>query len=231
MTVTSLTRYARLFPFAPPPAAYSAIADVLDRYPAHLVELLIERRIKIHPLEAGSRYLDASAALRRLRVDVDAWPVAPAGLFLVEERTVYLRGLTRMTISHELGHAIDCALGGGIYRSSFDPKLRSAFAAARDFVTPYAASGLDEYFAEGQRAYVEMNDERSPWPRVSRERLRAVDPALYEFTAEVFDEDAAPERPRRVRPKRQAARAAPTNVPRRVRPGAAFASPSSTSGD
>ena len=148
------------------------------------------------PARGGDRYLDASAALRRLRVDVDAWPVAPAGLFLVEERTVYLRALTRMTISHELGHAIDCALGGGIYRSSFDPKLRAAFAAARDFVTPYAASGLDEYWAEGQRAYVEMNDEVSPWPRVSREGLRAVDPALYAFTADVFDEDAAADRAR-----------------------------------
>jgi len=30
-------------------------------------------------------------------------------------------------------------------RSDFDPRIRSAFAAARAFVTPYAASGLDEY--------------------------------------------------------------------------------------
>ncbi|MGH7756733.1 MAG: hypothetical protein ACREM8_10685, partial [Vulcanimicrobiaceae bacterium] len=121
--VVNMTRYARLFPFAPARKTQTAIARVLDRYPRHLVDVLIERGTQIHPLGIGQRYADASPALTRLGIDVDAWPVAPAGLFVIEERTLYLRSL-RMTISHELGHALDCALGNG---SSTLARLESHF--------------------------------------------------------------------------------------------------------
>jgi hypothetical protein len=47
----------------------------------------------------------------------------------------------------KFGHALDCALGGGVYRSGYDSDIRKAFAAAKDFVTVYAAVGRDEYFA------------------------------------------------------------------------------------
>ena len=113
-------------------------------------------------------------------------PLPPAGLFVVEERTVYLRNPTPMTIAHEFAHGLDCALGGGVYRSGYDRKIRRAFANARDFVTPYAASGLDEYFAECVRAYVEVNDTQSPWPRATRERLSLVDPAMSALVAGLF---------------------------------------------
>ena len=100
---------------------------------------------------------------------------------------MYLRSRTPMTIGHETAHAIDCALGDGVYRSGFDPEIRAAFAAARSFVTPYAASGLDEYFAECVRAYADvLNDVESPWPRATRERLRACDPAMPTIATEIF---------------------------------------------
>jgi len=83
-------------------------------------------------------------------------------------------------------HAIDCALGDGIYRSCYDPKIRAAFATARSFVTPYAASGLDEYFAECVRAYSDVfNDANSPWPPATRERLSVCDPAMHTIVAEL----------------------------------------------
>ena len=92
-----------------------------------------------------------------------------------------------MTVAHEVAHAIDYALGGGVYRSGFDPKIRPAFAGARAFVTPYAACALDEYFAESVRAYVGIfNDAASPWPAATRDRLRACDPAMHEIVAEIF---------------------------------------------
>ena len=92
-----------------------------------------------------------------------------------------------MTIGHEVAHAIDCALGGGVYRSGFDPHIRSAYAAARAFVTPYAATGLDEYFAESVRAYAGVfNDAVSPWPAATRERLRTCDLAMHDIVAEIF---------------------------------------------
>ncbi|HET9097081.1 MAG TPA: hypothetical protein VFN37_10495, partial [Candidatus Baltobacteraceae bacterium] len=87
---------------------------------------------------------------------------------------------------HEFGHALDCALGEGVYRSSIDPQLRHLFAAATAYVTPYAATGTDEYFAESLRAYVEINDPASFWPRATRARLRRVDPQMYEYVAELF---------------------------------------------
>ncbi len=163
------------------------IAQHMSAYPTPLLKRLVAAACRVRPLAEGERYRDASPALQRLGVDVDAWPVPPAGLFVVEERTVYLRALTPMTIGHEVAHAIDCALGNGIYRSGYDRHIRAAFAAARCFVTPYAASGLDEYFAECVRAYADvLNDPHSPWPRATRERLLACDPAMHAIVAEIF---------------------------------------------
>jgi len=179
---------ARLFPRTLGAATRAAIDAVLDRFPAHLIAQLVEAGTQIVPLAANERYADVSRALRRLGVDVDAWPVAPAGLFVVEERSLYLRSTSPMTIAHEVGHALDCALGGGVYRSGFDAAIRRAFAGARDFVTPYAATGLDEYFAEGVRAFCGLNDEGSPWPPATRARLERVDATLHAILAEIFDE-------------------------------------------
>ncbi|MBC5820672.1 MAG: hypothetical protein GIX01_01590 [Candidatus Eremiobacteraeota bacterium] len=166
---------------------YASIAPHLGAYPLALLDRLVDRNCRVRPLRDAERYRDASPALRRLGVDVDAWPVPPAGLFVVEERTVYLRSRTAMTIGHEVAHAIDCALGDGVYRSGFDPRIRAAFAGARAFVTPYAASGLDEYFAECVRAYADaFHDAGSPWPRATRERLRSCDPAMHAIVAELF---------------------------------------------
>ncbi len=51
---------------------------------------------------------------------------------------------------------------------------------------PYAASGLDEYFAECVRAYADvLNDPHSPWPRATRERLLACDPAMHVIVADL----------------------------------------------
>jgi hypothetical protein len=142
--------------------------------------------VTVVPLRRGERYASASSALARLGIDVDLWPAPPAGLFVVEERTVYLRSRSPMTVAHEFGHALDCALGGGVYHSGVDPKLRSLFAAAERFITPYAATGIDEYFAEALRAFVEVNDPASHWPRATKRCLRKVDPLLYEYVERLF---------------------------------------------
>jgi hypothetical protein len=169
----------------------AAIARTLESFGPGAVTYAERRGIRIVPLTARRRYNDASRALRRLGVDVDAWPVPPAGLFVVEERTVYLRSVSPMTVAHEFGHALDCALGGGVYRSGHDPAIRSAFAAARTFVTPYAATGLDEYFAECLRAYVGVNDPASPWPPATRDRLRGVDEPMHAVVERLFAEEFA----------------------------------------
>jgi hypothetical protein len=164
----------------------SAIASTLARFGTGALRFALDHAIRVVPLRRGERYDCASPALARLGIDVDSWPAPPAGLFVVEERSVYLRSRSPMTVAHEFGHALDCALGGGIYRSGVDPELRALYVAARAFVTPYAATGIDEYFAEALRAYVEVNDAASYWPRATKARLRRVDPELFIFVENLF---------------------------------------------
>jgi hypothetical protein len=145
------------------PDARAAIDAVLDRFGAGALRVAASAGTRLVHLRVAERYGDRSPVLRRLASGVDDWPVPPAGLFVVEERTIYLRSTSPMTVAHEFAHALDCALGGGVYLSGIDPRIRRAFAETRAFVTPYAASGLDEYFAEAMRAWVEAHDARSPW--------------------------------------------------------------------
>lgn len=168
------------------PSHHSAIIRTLHKFGDAALRYALQRDIRIVPLMRGERYHERSEALRRLAVDVDAWPAPPAGLFVVEERTMYLRSRSPMTVAHEFGHALDCALGEGVYRSSVDPVLRRLFSEAQAFVTPYAATGIDEYFAESLRAYVEANDTNSFWPRATRERLRRIDARMYTYIADLF---------------------------------------------
>jgi hypothetical protein len=169
------------------PRVATAIAATLARFGDGALGFARTQNIRVVPLGRAQRYRDASASLRRLGVDVDAWPIPPAGLFVVEERTIYLRSATPMTIAHEFAHGLDCALGGGVYRSGYDTAIRKAFASARDFVTPYAATGLDEYFAESVRSFVEVNDEHSPWPKATRARLISVDAPMFDIIADIFE--------------------------------------------
>ncbi len=173
-------------------ATRSAIEATLRRFGAAARRVAHDAGIRIVALAPREGYRDRSPVLRRLVTGVDDWPIPPAGLFVVEERTMYLRSWSPMTVAHEFAHALDCALGGGIYLSGVDPRIRHAFERATAFVTPYAASGLDEYFAESMRAWVEANDPHSLWPRVSRARLRAVDPAMHELLAALFATHFAP---------------------------------------
>ena len=168
------------------PPRRERIASTLRRFGGGALELAKRQRIRVVSLDARGRYDRASDALARMGVDVDAWPAPPAGLFVVEERTVYLRSLSPMAVAHEFAHALDCALGDGVYLSGRDPRIRSAFAGARRYITPYAASSVDEYFAESMRAYVGVNDPHSLWPRATRERLASLDPAIATILAEIF---------------------------------------------
>lgn len=162
------------------------IANTLAKFGESALHFAAQHGVQIRALRSNERYDAASPALKRFGVDCDAWPAAPAGLFVVEERTVYLRSKSPMTIAHEFGHALDCALGGGIYRSSIDLQIRDAFRNATHFVTPYSSTAIDEYFAENLRSWVGVNDDASFWPAVSRERLRRCDPTMHAIVRGIF---------------------------------------------
>ncbi|MBV8374225.1 MAG: hypothetical protein JO302_01840 [Candidatus Eremiobacteraeota bacterium] len=167
----------------------SVVVETLLRFGSGALAYARRGGVRVALLHDGEPYRSASSALTRLGIDVDAWPAPPAGLFVVEERTVYLRSRSPMTVAHEFAHALDCALGGGIYRSGVDPRIRSLYTAAQTFITPYAATGVDEYFAESIRAYVGVNDPASPWPLATRERLLRIDPKMFRYIHEVFTTD------------------------------------------
>ena len=170
----------------PNPERFTGVRLTLERFGSGALVFARHGGVRIVPLEQGERYRDRSAALRRLEIDVDAWPAPPAGLFVVEERTIYLRSRSPMTVAHEFGHALDCVLGAGIYHSTTDPQLRALYAQATAYVTPYAATAPDEYFAESVRAYVEVNDPQSFWPRATRARLHRIDPGMCSYVEQLF---------------------------------------------
>jgi hypothetical protein len=176
---------AALLPHAAP-SAHATVARTLRLFGMPALRFAAQAGVRVVPLRRAQRYADLSTALRRLCVGVDDWPAPPAGLFVVEERTVYLRSRSPMTVAHEFGHALDCALGRGVYRSTTDPAVRSLFDAAREFITPYAATAVDEYFAECLRAYVEANDPASVWPRATRARLQSVDAGMSAYIKRLF---------------------------------------------
>jgi hypothetical protein len=178
-----------LFACEPGRVPEASVVATLARFGKGALAYARAGRIRIVLMKEGQAYRQASSALTRLGIDVDAWPAPPAGLFVVEERTVYLRSRSPMTVAHEFAHALDCALGGGVYRSGVDPRVRSLFGNAIAFVTPYAATGIDEYFAESLRAYVGVNDPQSVWPRVTRERLRRLDPEMHDYVDAIFRTD------------------------------------------
>jgi hypothetical protein len=163
------------------------VKAILEQYyPAAALRCIEANGTTIVVLQPSQSFCEVSPALRRLAPGIDRWPIPPAGLFVIEERAIYLRSKSPMTICHEAGHALDSALGGGIYLSGIDPKIRRAFAAATAFVTPYAASACDEYFAESVRAWIGANDPHSLWPRVTKERLATVDPRMYRIVSDLF---------------------------------------------
>jgi hypothetical protein len=163
------------------------VKAILEQYyPAAALRCMEANGTTIVVLHPSQTFSEVSPALRRLAPGIDRWPIPPAGLFVTEERAIYLRSKSPMTICHEAGHALDSALGGGVYLSGIDPKIRRAFAAASAFVTPYAASACDEYFAESVRAWIGANDPHSLWPRVSKERLATVDPRMFRIVSQLF---------------------------------------------
>jgi hypothetical protein len=179
-----------------PGTGRQGVAMTLSHYGAGVLRYARERDIRIRILAKGETFIQASPEMTRLDIDADAWSAPPAGMFVVNERTVYLRSRSAMTVAHEFGHALDCALGGGVYRSGIDPDCRALFVKARSFLTPYAATGLDEFLAEAFRAWMDHgNDASSSWPRATRERLERIDPRLYGYVSMLMRDMGYPERP------------------------------------
>jgi hypothetical protein len=184
-------------------AKRAQIIAFLDIMGVDVCDILADADCKYIVLKDGQTFAEVSPVLRRIVAGVDSWPIPPAGLAIVEERTVILRSMSPMTWFHETQHLIDMVLGGGVYLSGVDPRIRRCFNSATAFVTPYAASACDEYYAESSRAYwgEHSNDAYSLWPRATRERLQTLDPKMFDIVSEIF-EKTIPERAALIRSQR-----------------------------
>ncbi len=145
--------------------------------------------VRIHIVAPGVRFSQASASVARCVPGIDEWAAPPSGLFVVEDRTVLLRDRAlHMTAAHEFAHALDAALAARrhSYFSFESEELRFYFSTATGYVNEYAASGLDEYFAESLRAYVEVNDPACAWLPLTRQDLFLRDPRMFALVDRLF---------------------------------------------
>lgn len=152
-----------------------------DGVPANLLRFLVRHGTCVRPLYDEESYTDVSPTLRRHAHD-DELRETPPGIFVAGERTLYIRSVSPLVVGHEIMHAVDLALGRDRYLSASDSGITRLFGSARAFVTPYASTSVAEYFAEAGRAVLGMNDlSEAPWPEVSLDRLRTVDPGMADL--------------------------------------------------
>jgi len=166
-----------------------ALVQVLAGFGSAALERVAAVGTRIAIIPAGKRFCDVSPSVGRAVPDIDSWPAPPSGLFVVDERRMLLRSSAlRMTAAHEFAHALDASLAKRprSYFSFESEELRYYFATATGYINEYAATGLDEYFAESVRAYVEINDPRCAWLPLTRQDLFLRDPRMFALIDRLF---------------------------------------------
>jgi len=180
------TRAARaMFDGRPPAKVVKALAAFGER----ALSAAVSGGVRIDVVPEKKRYAEFSRAVARLVPGIDDWSAPPSGLFVVEEKRILLRNRAMtMTVAHEFAHALDSVLAKKprSYFSYESDELRHCFATTSGFVNEYAASGLDEYFAESLRAYLEVNDSRCAWLPLTRFELKARDPKMFALIEKVI---------------------------------------------
>lgn len=169
----------------PPATLTAALAPFGDR----ALRLAVDAGVRITVVPSGRAFTQCSAAVAALVPDIDRWQAPPAGVFVLEEKLILLRsGALRMAAAHEFAHALDALLARRprSYFSFESAEIRAAYAAASGFINEYAASGLDEYFAECVRAYVEVSDDRSSWLPLTRKDLQTRDARMFSIIDSLF---------------------------------------------
>lgn len=165
------------------------LVDVLAIFGETALVAAAEGAFTIAIVPEGQAFTSFSSSVARCAPGIDSWAAPPSGLFVVEERRILLRRhALRMTAAHEFAHALDALLANRprSYFSYESEELRYYFATSTGFVNEYAASSLDEYFAESLRAYVEINDERCAWLPLTRQDLYLRDPRMFALIERLF---------------------------------------------
>ena len=167
-----------------------ALVASLASFGRTALERAIAGGIRATIVPSSRSFSQCSRSVASLAPDIDHWHAPPAGLFVLEERLLLLRPhALRMAAAHEFAHALDAVLAAQprSYLSFESSDIREAFVSAPGYVNEYAASGLDEYFAESVRAYVEVNDDRSSWLPLTRHDLFLRDPRMFRIIERLFE--------------------------------------------
>jgi hypothetical protein len=175
----------QMFGHLPPARLVNALAKFGDR----ALQAAVRGGVRLALVPEGRRFSEYSLAVASLVPGLDEWSSPPSGLFVVEERRVLLRSKAlSMTAAHEFAHALDAVIATRprSYFSYENEEVRHLYSSATGFVNEYAASGLDEYFAESIRAYLEINDSRCAWLPLTRYDLRARDPRMFDLIDSLF---------------------------------------------
>jgi len=170
-------------------ASPAELEDALAAYGESVLTAAMRRGFTIAIVPEGRPFASFSSSVARCAPGIDKWAAPPSGLFVVDEKRILLRPYAlRMTAAHEFAHALDALLARKprSYFSYESEELRYYFATATGFVNEYAASSLDEYFAESMRAYVEVNDERCAWLPLTRQDLYLRDPRMFALIERLF---------------------------------------------
>lgn len=181
------TRAVRAMFEARPPAK---IVRALAAFGEKALTAAVAGGVRISIVPERKRYAEFSRAVARLVPGIDDWSAPPSGLFVVEERRILLRDRAMtMTVAHEFAHALDAVLAKKprSYFSYESEELRRCFATTAGFVNEYAASALDEYFAESVRAYLEVNDSHCAWLPLTRFELKTRDPKMFALIERIFE--------------------------------------------
>ncbi len=138
--------------------------------------------LRIVLVDESETYADVSPAIAAEPFG-DHDPVV-RGLYVPEERAIYLRNRSDGTLVHEYTHGLVDALGQPVRN---DPALRAAHANAADFVSPYAftSNDLDEWFCEGIRAL--LSAANGDYESISPQDFARVDPRGYELCLAMFE--------------------------------------------
>jgi hypothetical protein len=169
--------------------APAALRRVLAAFGEAALACARDAGITIRIVPTGVRFSQVSDSVARCVPGIDDWSAPPSGLFIVEDRRVLLRDRAlAMTAAHEFAHALDASLATRkkSYYSFENEELRYYFATATGYVNEYAASGLDEYFAESVRAYIEVNDPACAWLPLTRQDLFLRDPRMFGLVERLF---------------------------------------------
>ncbi len=181
------------------------VLDILLEFiPESVLECCSSQGIKVRPLRSGETYTEVSPYIRNLDLsasDREYIHRSAAGMFVRPERTAYLARHNPETVVHEFGHAFDCALGRGSYLSTsfaFQLIYHEACCAGR-FITDYAGSQFDEFFAESFRAFLGVNHDQAGigHPRFATpEMLRRLHPAMFSMMERLVKDGTTRKEPR-----------------------------------